>query len=72
MRWIEYGKTFGDLSRELGFDALVGTLVDADCWPAPMLIGDVNQHGGTCDHCGGLHYDDVISRYTRVWSPDHE
>lgn len=35
-----------------------------------MLIGDLNELGGTCDDCRGINADDVVIRYAVVWKSE--
>lgn len=70
--WIEYGKTW-EAFRVAGL-AVVGVQVEFQSGPQDVLtrvlIGDINDLYGGCDHCGGIAPDVVIMRYRVVATPE--
>ena len=77
MEWIELGIPFGPVwSREPHheMDSLqhrglskAGVLIEMINGKR-LLIGHINDMGGTCDDCTEIKERDIVARYCVVWS----
>lgn len=61
------GLTVGDFLWEAPEDAVGLLLYTAS--GREILVGDINELGGVCDHCTDGSYAEVVTRYRRVWTP---
>lgn len=64
MEWIEYD----DIWQKFADDGLgmTGVLLEVETPDGSeyVLLGDLNNVGGSCDHCTGISNSDVIKRYS--------
>ncbi len=75
MKWIPWGKTFGDLenSFEDSVYSLPGLLIEAEGrfgGKEQYLIGDINASGGVCTCCTEVKSEAIVVRYVRVWKKE--
>ena len=61
--WIEFGRTFDDLRKSE--KEVVGLQVEVD--GETFLVGDINHMGGQCDCCCVIRYDEIVTKYRRVF-----
>lgn len=64
--WIEYGRSWEDLSRDVS-ERLVGLLVVVA--GETFLVGDINDLRGVCDDCTVFNRGSIVERYRRVYEP---
>ncbi len=72
--WMEYGKTWEEFRNEKLANS--GVLirfkyenVETD-EIGNMLIGEINEMGGTCNDCRGIWPRDVVLAYAIVYTPE--
>jgi hypothetical protein len=66
--WVKYGKTWSEFcDSKLNQPGTLVVVPDGE----ELLIGDVNENGGCCEHCPGIHSRVVILRYAVLcWARD--
>jgi hypothetical protein len=73
MNWIECGKTWGEMTAFNAKDKplVAGVQIEVRSFRHGvfhtetmfLLIGEINEMGGTCDDCSGIGDKDIVVRY---------
>ncbi len=66
-RWSDYGRSFSQFRRDrLNKPGIQIEIALSSGRPMTLLIGEVNQLGGECDHCHLVKDNTTVIRFRRL------